>query len=111
MTEESSNNKSASPKKLLIDNPSDFQFHVAYLAYSDVYDKTTSPEVKRQLNQNIKALQKKQINYPTFYKNINQYRAESSSYHRYPRTSIRTQRKREWRRKAKKRERNKRHKK
>jgi hypothetical protein len=39
MTEESSNSESASLEKLLIDNPSDFQFHAAYLTYSNIYDK------------------------------------------------------------------------
>lgn len=111
MTAESNNNKSTPPEKLLIDNPSDFQFHAAYLTYSDTYDKTTNPEIKKQLNQNITALQQNQIDYPTFYKNINQYRAEAGPQHRYRRTPIKTQRKREWRRQAKKRERNERHKK
>jgi len=111
MTAESSNDKSTPPEKLLIDNPSDFQFHAAYLTYSDTYDKTTNPEIKKQLNQNITDLQQNQIDYPTFYKNINQYRAEASPQHRYRRTHVKTQRKREWRRKTKKRERNKRHRK
>ncbi|MGD8506496.1 MAG: hypothetical protein PVF15_07535 [Candidatus Bathyarchaeota archaeon] len=111
MTEEPNNDKSIAPEKLLIDNTSDFQFHAAYLVYSEVYDKTGSPENKEQLNQNIEALQKKEIDYPTFYRNINQYRAEASPHHRYRRTSIRAQRKREWRRKLKARERNKRYRK
>jgi len=111
MIEESDNNESASPEKLLIDNPSDFQFHAAYLTYSDTYDKTTNPEIREQLNQNITALKQNQIDYSTFYKNINQYRVEDSSQHRYGRAFIRIQRKREWRRKSQKRERNRRHKK
>ncbi|MDH5782954.1 MAG: hypothetical protein OEZ35_04735 [Candidatus Bathyarchaeota archaeon] len=111
MTVESNNNESTPPEKLLVDNPSDFQFHAAYLAYSDTFDKTDNPEIKKQLNQNITSLQQNHIDYPTFYKNMNQYRAEASPQHRYCRTLIRTQRKREWRRKAQKRERNKRHKK
>ncbi|MDH5483461.1 MAG: hypothetical protein OEY22_11395 [Candidatus Bathyarchaeota archaeon] len=110
MIEESDNNESVSPEKLLIDNPSDFQFHAAYLTYSDTYDKTTNPENRKQLNQNIMALQQNQISYPTFYKNINQYRAQDSPQHRYSRAFVRTQRKREWRRKSQKLERNKRHK-
>jgi len=111
MIEESDNNESTSLEKLLIDKPSDFRFHAAYLTYSDTYDKTINPEAKKQLNQNITALQQNQIDYPTFYKNINQYRAQDSSQHSYGRTFVRTQRKREWRRKSQKRERNKRHKK
>ena len=111
MTKESEDNESVPPEKLLIDNPSDFQFHAAYLAYADIYDKTTNPETKKQLNQNITALQQNQIDYPTFYRNINQYREEASRNRGYDRASIKTQKKREWRRKAQKRERNKRHKK
>jgi len=110
MTEEPNSKESAPPEKLLIDNPSDFQFHAAYLAYSDIYDKTASPEIKKQLNQNITSLQKDH-DYPNFYSNMNQYREEASPQYRFHRASIRTQRKREWRRKAQKRERNKRHKK
>ena len=110
MTEEPSK-EAASPEKLLIDNPSDFRFHAAYLTYSDIYDKTANPETKKQLNQNITALQQNQIDYPTFYKNIDQYRIGEGSQYSYGRTLIKTQKKREWRIKAQKRERNKRHKK
>jgi len=111
MSKESNNDESTSPEKLSIDNPSDFQFHAAYLAYSATYDKTTDPENKKKLNQNITDLQQKQLDYATFYRKINQYRAEASPQHGYRRTRIKTQRKREWRRKAQKREREERHKK
>jgi len=110
MTEESSK-EVAPPEKLLIDNPSDFRFHAAYLTYFDIYDKTANPETKKQLNQNIMALQQNQIDYPTFYKNIDQYRTGEGSLYSYGRTLIKTQKKREWRIKTQKRERNKRHKK
>jgi hypothetical protein len=105
MTEESDNNEPTPLEKLLIDKPSDFQFHAAYVTYSDTYDKTTNPETKKQLNQNIRALQQNQIDYPTFYKNISQYRTEDGSQHNYGRTLIKTQKKREWRRKMQKHER------
>jgi len=95
----------------MIDNPSDFQFHAAYLTYSNIYDKTTNPETKKQLNQNITALQQNQIDCPTFYKNINQYRTEEGSQHNYGRAFIKTQKKREWRRKMQRHERIERHKK
>jgi len=111
MIDESSNRESASPEKLLIDNPSDFQFHAAYLTYSNIYDKTTNPETKKQLNQNITALQQNQIDYPTFYRNISQYRTEDESQYNRGRTLIKTQRKREWRRKMQRHERIERHKK
>ena len=111
MTEESNHAETTSPEKLLIDSPSDFQFHAAYLTYSSTYDKTTNLETKKQLNQKITDLQQKRIDYSTFYKNINQYRAETNAQHHYSSRFIKTQKKREWRRKAQKRERNKRHKK
>jgi len=98
------------PEKLLIDNPSDFQFHAAYLTYSDIFDKTTDPEAKKQLNQTITALQHTQIDLQTFYRNIDQYRTERVP-HQYGRALIRTQRKKDWRRATQKHERIKRHKK
>jgi hypothetical protein len=110
MTEEP-NKEEASPEKLLIDNPSDFRFHAAYLTYSNTYDRTTNPGNRKQLNQNITALQQNQIDYPTFYRNISQYRAdEGGLQHGFGKTVIRTQKKREWHTKMQKRERNKRHK-
>ncbi|MCK4933741.1 hypothetical protein KAS06_03635 [Candidatus Bathyarchaeota archaeon] len=109
MTEESESTESASLEKLSIDNPSEFQFHAAYIAYSDAFDNTEKPETREQLNDSIKALQQKQMDYSTFYQTISQYRTEPDQ--RFRRSSIKTQRKREWRRKAQRRERNKRHKK
>lgn len=108
MTEEP-NKEAAPPEKLLIDDPSDFQFHVAFTAYSEAFDKTTSPESRKQLNQNISALQQKQIDYQTFYRNISQYRGEDGSQYRHGRPFIETQRKKDWRREAQKQERIKRH--
>ena len=110
MTEES-NEDAPTLEKLSIDKPSDFQFHAAYLVYSDIYSKTTNPETKKQLNQNIVALQQNQIDYHAFYRNINQFRTEAGSNSRFGRAQIKTQKKREWRRKSQKRERNKRHRK
>jgi len=111
MAQESEKNESTSPEKLLVDNPSDFKFHAAYLTYSNIYDKATDLETKRQLNQNIRALQQNQIDYSAFYKNINQYRTEDDSQYNYGRALIKTQRKRDWRRKTQKHERIERHKK
>jgi len=111
MTEESGNKEPTPIEKLLIDNPSDFQFHAAYLTYSSTYDKTTNPETKKQLNWNIKALQQNQMDYSTFYRNISQYRTGEESQHNYGRAVIKTQRKREWRRKTQRHERIERHKK
>lgn len=109
MTEESEDIESKLPEKLLIDIPSDFQFHAAYIAYSEAFEKTESPEIKKQLNECITALQQKQMEYSTFYQTISKYRTEPNQ--RFHRSSIRTQRKREWRKNAQRRERNKRYKK
>jgi len=110
MTEEPDTEEATPLEKLLIDNPSDFPFHAAWLAYSIAYDKTADLEAKKLLNQSILALQKNEIDCPTFYRNISKYRAEDNSQHGYSKASIKTQRKREWRRKTQKRERIERHK-
>ena len=111
MNQEPDRSEPISPEKLLIDKPSDFLFHAAYLTYSETFDKTASPEGRRLLNQNITALQQNQIDYRTFYDNINQYRGHDGPQHRFARTIIRTQKKKEWRRKTQKHERVERHKK
>jgi hypothetical protein len=97
------------PEKLLIDNPSDFRFHAAYMAYAEAFEHTEDPETKKELNQNITALQQEEIDYQTFYGKISQFRQTPES--RYGRTRIKTQKKREWRRKSQKRQRNQRHRK
>ena len=107
---EESDVKSTSPEKLLIDDPSDFKFHAAYLKYSNAFDKSTNPEIKKQLNESIIALQLNQTDYPTYYEKLSRYEGEGSQQHRYARARIESQRKREWRQKTKKRERDKRHK-
>jgi hypothetical protein len=110
MTEEPENKEPESLEKLPIDNPSDFQFHAAYLTYSTIYDKATIPETKKKLNENIKALQENRIDYPTFYRNISQYRTEEGSQFDYSRTFIKGQKKKEWRRAEQKHDRIGRHK-
>ena len=109
MTEEPEETEITLPEKLLIDVPSDFQFHAAYIAYSEAFEKTESPETKKQLNDCITALQKKEMEYSTFYQTISKYRTEPNQ--RFHRSPIRTQRKKEWRKNAQRRERNKRYKK
>jgi len=110
MTQKPDNNESASPEKLLIDNLSDFQFHAAYLTYASIFDGTADAEVRKQLNQNIVALQQGQIDCPTFYRNIDRYRMDGGSQRDFGRTLIKTQKKREWRRKTQRHERIERHK-
>jgi hypothetical protein len=112
MSEGSESVKPVSPEKLLIDNPSNFQFHAAYLSYSEAFDKTVDPEGRKQLNENIVALQQNQIDCPTFYRNIGRYREDAGPAPRtHGRMMIKTQRKREWRRKTQKHERIQRHRK
>lgn len=111
MIEETDEKEATSPEKLLFDNPFNFRFHAAYLVYAEIYDTTTNPEVKKELNQHIKALKQNEINYSKFYRNVNQYRTSTNHGQSRSRFSVKTQRKREWRRKTQKRERIKRHKK
>jgi hypothetical protein len=111
MSEGVEGGKPVLPEKLLIDNPSNFQFHAAYLTYSEAFDKTVDPEGKKQLNDSIVALQQNQIDCPTFYRNISQYRTDSGAPRTYGRSMIKTQRKRDWRRQTQKHERIQRHKK
>jgi DNA polymerase IIIc chi subunit len=110
MTEESENKEPISPEKLLIDSSSNFQFHAAYVAYSDVFDKVTDAEAKKQLNQNILDLQQNQIDYQAFYERIGKFRGEDPNLRSYGRAFIKTQKKREWRRKTQKHDRIERHK-
>jgi hypothetical protein len=111
MTEEQSDKESASPQKLLIDDPLNFLFHAAYLAYSDAYDKINSPEAREQLNESISALQQNQMDYSSFYEKIAKFRGDDVSRRGYSRAPIKTQNKREWRRKTQKHDRIERHRK
>ena len=97
--------------KLLIDRPSDFRFHAAYLIYSGAWDKNSSPEVRKRLNDIIEALSKNQIDYDNFYREMNQYRVEFNPerYSGGARAKIETQRKKDWRRIEAKNARNARH--
>ena len=110
MTEEPSKNESPIPEKLLVDDPTNFPFHAAYLVYSELFDSITEPEAKADLNRNIEALKENRIDCETFYRNIAHYRKMSDSQHQ-ERFSLQTQRKRDWRMKTQRQERIRRHKK
>lgn len=99
------------PQKLLIDDPSNFQFHAAYMVYSELFDNIRSDEVKKELNLNIVDLKDSRIDAETFYRNVARYRGESGSERRHDRLSVQTQRKRDWRMKSQKQDRIRRHKK
>jgi len=103
---------STAVSKLLIDRPSDFRFHAAYLIYSGAWDKNTSQEARTKLNEIMEALSKNEIDYENFYREMNQYRAEFNPEHFRGSTSktyIETQRKSEWRRREERDRRNARH--
>jgi len=65
-------NESVAVTKLMIDRPSDFKFHVAYLAYSRSWDKTASQETKTKLNEIISSLSNQEIDYSIFYEKMGQ---------------------------------------
>jgi hypothetical protein len=96
--------------KLLIDNPSDFKFHAAYLAYSETWDKINSADIRTELNNIIKSLSKEEMGYSIFYKTLDEYRRHGSKHYEFSRQRIETQRKRDWRKKRNRQERNSRHK-
>jgi len=112
MSQEPNPNEAATstqPTKLM-DRPSDFRFHAAYLVYSEAWDKAQSPEVKLKLNEIMDALSAEKIEYETFYREISQYRVGFSPEHLTgTRAYIETGRKKEWRRREERERRNKRH--
>ena len=113
MTQQSNgeNNNPSVPEieKLLIDNPDSFQFHAAYMVYSEAFDNTNDAEAKEKLNQNIQDLSEDKITFEVFYGNISRYRKLDTP--RQERFSMQTQRKRDWRKKTQRQDRIKRHKK
>ena len=108
MDRSSKKEKLSSQEKVVITDSSNFQFHAAYLAYLEAYNKTTDSEAKKYLNQNIIALQRNEIDYRTFYRNINQYRSIDRAQCQ-SKSSIRTQSKREWHNRMRKIERERRY--
>lgn len=110
MTEESkpqSNEEEVT--KLLVDRPSDFRFHAAYLAYSETWDKIISQETKTELNEIMSSLSKEEISYSSFYTRLDEYRRQGSKHYAFPRQRIESQRKRDWRKRQTKDMRNSRH--
>jgi hypothetical protein len=96
--------------KQMVDRPSDFRFHAAYMVYSEAWDRTSSSEDKLRLNEAITMLSEDKIDCETFYRQISQYRGHTGTdQFGSGRAFIETQRKRDWRRREQKDERNKRH--
>jgi hypothetical protein len=98
-------------EKLLIDNPSNFQFHAAYLVYSETFDRVGDDAAKRELNQNLEDLKSGRIDYERFYVNISSYRKLEPMSRQGEKFIVTTQRKKDWRLKTQRQERIKRHKK
>jgi len=93
--------------KIMVDRSSDFRFYAAYLAYSEMWDKTVSQEVKTKLNEIMLSLSNKEISHSSFYNRLGSMGSIVPKY--YARKRIETQRKREWRKKRARDERNARH--
>jgi hypothetical protein len=103
------NQVSPQTEKLLIDDPTNFQFHAAYLVYSETFDKTTDPSAKDELNRLIEDLKENKMDYEVFYQDIAHLRKLPMP--RQERFTMQTQRKKDWRMKTQRQERIKRHKK
>lgn len=106
-----SNTNQAEVEKLLIDNPSNFQFHAAYMVYSDAFDNVEDDVAKKELNQNIEDLSSNKIDYETFYFNISRHRKLEQMPRQGGRFTVTTQRKKDWRMKTQRQDRIRRHKK
>jgi hypothetical protein len=111
MTQQPPNNQDSLPKKYEIDDPTNFQFHAAYMVYSEIFDNIRSADAKRELNINLEDLKENKISSEEFYRNIARYRGDAISDRRHDRLSVQTQRKRDWRMKSQKQDRIRRHKK
>ena len=108
---EQNNNNPPKPQieKLFVDDLDHFQFHAAYLVYSEAFDKSYDERARQDLNQNLEDLKTNKIDYETFYQNISRYR--KIDFPKQERFSMQTQRKKDWRVKTQRQERIKRHKK
>ena len=102
-------NPSEKVVKLLNDDPSDFKFHAAYLAYSKVWVETLGEEVRRELNKVMLLLTENKVTYSTFYYELNQIGGNVSDDYS-GRVRFKSQRKRDWRRSEAKKRRISRHK-
>jgi len=111
MTEQPPNSQEPTPEKLQIDDLSNFQFHAAYLVYSELFDNVNGVDAKKELNLNISDLKENKINPEMFYRNVARYRGDVMTERRRDRFTVQTQRKKDWRMKSQKQERIRRHKK
>ncbi len=84
--------------KLMIDDPSDFIFHAAYMVYSKTWEENSSEDVRSELNEIMLSFSKGEIDDRVFYSEIHAFRRDISS-EMSIRSTIRTQKKRAWRKK------------
>jgi len=97
--------------KVVFDRMADFKFAAAYAAYSKSFDKASSAEERRRLNDIISQLSNDEISYPHFYGEVNRYLEGPEGGAQFKSTRIQGQRKRDYRREEQKIDRIKRHKK
>lgn len=97
----------ALPEMLLLDDPSDFRLHAAYLAYSEAWTKNADPSIRHELNGLIQALHDEK-DFSWFYQAVNKYRAPAEP---FSQTRFKAKKKRAWRRSEAKKSRLSRHKK
>jgi len=94
--------------KLLIDKPSDFLFHAAYMAYSKTWDENASEEARTKLNRIMLSFSDSGSSF--FYSQLNEFRVDvNPDFH--GRSMIRSQKKRAWRKEEQKKARMSRHRK
>ncbi len=73
-----SNESSAEKVEILkIDDPTNFGFHAAYLAYYEGWNKTADENARRELNRIMSSLAENKMDYPTFYQAIGRYRGNA----------------------------------
>ena len=96
--------------KVIFDQMADFKFTVAYETYSKSFENADGPEERRRLNNIISQLFNKELSYPRFYSEIDQFRKDSDGGREFRRARIRGQRKRAYRRDQQEKDRIKRHK-
>jgi len=94
--------------KLMIDKPSDFVFHAAYMAYSKTWDETPSEEDRTKLNEIMLSFSEGKGDQSSFYGQLSQFRKDFNSDFR-ARSRIRSERKSDWRKREQKRARMSRH--
>ena len=80
------------------------------MSYSKTWDKISSSRTRTELNDILVSLSKNKLEYSEFYKILDDYRRQGSRHFEFSRQRIETQRKRDWRQKQTRSQRNQRHK-